>query len=471
MPDPIADFMNDPTQPIEFAELFLADPRVTVDSEGLIWKPMLRTGTWVEGPNGRPFKVVAGKGSDHRKQIVGIQDVYEAFMDGAHENVTVPLTHDDRTDENTGFVRKMRVHVGDDGSTWLLGGHDFTEPDIREKVLRGTIPNSSAGLRFDYRRREDGKHYPAVMRHNALTPHPLMNRLAPFGVNADESQDTYNLHSLQFSETPVEDDVLREYWQKMQSVMTDTSMPVMDRVDAVKKIISETPALSEDSTSAPSENISNTSTAGEEPRMADENKNENENGTGAPPATPPVSTTPPVAETNPFVLAEDPQFKALEAENKKLRDERAQDKAQLDQLLAGQRKTSADAAVTALKGMGFTEENGCSEFLQEIHKIYLADQGEAVILLADEEGAAPRPVGAIDLVTRLIGKLPKKDDGTLAMLAEQATDPLRRSHETKPPREGEEEHKPSSEEDTDAVFAEMFPGRVVPAASNGNAAN
>src|SRR5690606_25969324 len=103
----------------------------------------------------------------------------------------------------TGFINRLRVRPGSDGVHYLMAGHRFTENDIERKVLNGRIANTSVGLEFDYVRKEDGKRFPVVLRHVALTNRPWINRLTPFGVNA--SEEDYNIFSMQFSE-PLEDE-------------------------------------------------------------------------------------------------------------------------------------------------------------------------------------------------------------------------------------------------------------------------
>lgn len=205
----LSDDDSDDEQTVVVKEMFLASPVVEEDAEGLIWKPIIHEGVWVNPNGGAPLKVVAGHSSDPRK-AVGMADLVDAFNDGAVQHVTVPKTHEDKVDENTGYVKKVKLAVVN-GVKTLLGGHEFTEPDIKEKVKRGSIPNSSGGIRFNHQVREaDGtvKRYPAVLLHNALTPRPWLSRLAPFGVNASESEENFAVEGLEFSEPLASDDVI-----------------------------------------------------------------------------------------------------------------------------------------------------------------------------------------------------------------------------------------------------------------------
>ena len=165
------------------------------------WKPVLRSGRWEAGPNGKPLQVIPGR-SVNQRSAIGLQDIVDNF--DKIEHVTIPLSHDDKVDENTGFIRKLKIAKhGDDH--FLMAGHDFTELDVKAKVERGTIPNTSCGLEFDYTR-ETGDKLPVVLKHVALTHRPYINRLTPFSVNASEDASDYEMEALQFSEpTPAEE--------------------------------------------------------------------------------------------------------------------------------------------------------------------------------------------------------------------------------------------------------------------------
>lgn len=187
-------------EPQLLAEMYFDGSEVK-EEDGLIYKTLLREGNWKysPGPNqkpiARPITVVKDGPSDGSKLIVSIGEIKSNFDVGAVEHVTIPETHDDKVSENTGFVRKMRVGQDEDGRTILEAGFDFTEPEIKEKVQRGTIANTSAGILFDYIRKEDGKKYNAVVAHAALTNHPWLTGMKPFGVTASE-----NLRVVAFSE-------------------------------------------------------------------------------------------------------------------------------------------------------------------------------------------------------------------------------------------------------------------------------
>lgn len=184
-------------------EVFLADGGETVeDKDGLIWAPLIRSGQFAlrPGPKGqkvrRPLKIVAGQSKDPLKEI-GLGDLTAAFYGDAVDYVTVPTSHGNSVLENTGFIRGMKVMkapitTGPKKGTkvpTLFGGYDFTEPDVKEKVKRGTIPGRSCGILYNYENTETGDSWPSVVEHVALTSKPWIKGMMPFGRKLSERPD------------------------------------------------------------------------------------------------------------------------------------------------------------------------------------------------------------------------------------------------------------------------------------------
>jgi predicted ABC-type ATPase len=166
------------TRVFDCTELFCEGESAML-KDGLVWKTVCRTGQWKLSPmpGGKPLVI--------DEEL--FDDVVAAFDEGAWEHVTVPLSHEDRTDENTGFVEKlMKVADPRRAGQWLLrAGIRFTEPEIKGKVLRGTIANTSVGVSMrGHHRTEDGRFWPRVLKHVALTNRPWLNGLEPFGSEA-----------------------------------------------------------------------------------------------------------------------------------------------------------------------------------------------------------------------------------------------------------------------------------------------
>jgi hypothetical protein len=182
------------------------------EEDGLVWKDILRTGQWTHTPTGggivkKELRIVDEGESDPANGIISLAEVYRNFNEGAVPYVTVPLS-DDTNDHkniarlNTGFVRKLKL-VKDGAVTKLRAGIDFTEPDVKGKVLRGTIPDVSAGIPFGVTRRSDNKFFGAVLDHVCLTRKPFIDKLSPFGLAASDGDDDLPVETWE-SEAPVE---------------------------------------------------------------------------------------------------------------------------------------------------------------------------------------------------------------------------------------------------------------------------
>jgi hypothetical protein len=186
------------------AELFFADKKESesiADSDGLIWKTFLREGSWKYSPgsdgkaNSKSLTIVKSGTSDPKKLIISMADIKKNFEVGTVQHVTVPLNHDNKVQENTGFVKKLRYGKDEKGRATLEAAIDFTELDIKEKIERGTIPNVSGGIHMNYIDKETGKKFNSVLGHVCLTPTPWIKGMKPFGVQTSE-----NLTVVGFSE-------------------------------------------------------------------------------------------------------------------------------------------------------------------------------------------------------------------------------------------------------------------------------
>lgn len=185
------------------AELFFTDAGGEVDSDGLVWKTFLREGTWAYSPGTgtklkKPLTITKSGKSDPDKLVISMAELKRNFDAGIIQHVTVPLSHEDRPHENTGFVKKLRYGKDAEGRTTLEAALDFTEPDIKEKIDRGTIPNVSGGIHLNYIDKEKGRKFASALGHIALTPKPWLQGMTPFGVKASE-----NLNVVGFSEEPL----------------------------------------------------------------------------------------------------------------------------------------------------------------------------------------------------------------------------------------------------------------------------
>lgn len=150
--------------------------------DGLIYKPICKTGTLALSP---------GPGqTDSEVPLELTDELFDQLVMSVEERafpyVTIPQTHENQMMENTGYIRSLVKRPSTDptdpeGTNVLWAGHQFTEPDVKEKVLRGTIPDTSIGVKFNYRNKRSGKLYPAALEHVALTHQPWVDGLDSFG--------------------------------------------------------------------------------------------------------------------------------------------------------------------------------------------------------------------------------------------------------------------------------------------------
>ena len=179
----------------------------TLDDKPVLWKDVMAEGMIARTPGLKekvPFKVIhAGRSSSRDGNItVSMSDLVEAYDAKAFQDVTIPDGHPkpdrvlpdgrvikgDSALNNTGYVRGLRVvkkrvkkpdgngpeiHV-------LQAALGFTEPDVAAKVKRGTVPNVSGGVFFDFVRKHDDRYFRAALNHVALTKQPWMQDLEPF---------------------------------------------------------------------------------------------------------------------------------------------------------------------------------------------------------------------------------------------------------------------------------------------------
>jgi hypothetical protein len=179
---------------IVLCELFLTDAMDFAIEDGVMWKTIMREGQWKLSPGPgqkpveKPITVVKDGVSDPQKLVISMSELIQNFKDGAIEHVSIPTSHENKVIQNTGFIRDLRLKKDAQGRWMLQGATDFTEPDVKGMAERGTIANISAGVLFDYLRKEDGKKFGAVLEHAALTNKPWLSGMTPFGM-ADEGTE------------------------------------------------------------------------------------------------------------------------------------------------------------------------------------------------------------------------------------------------------------------------------------------
>jgi hypothetical protein len=138
------------------SEIHLADTDQT-EEDGFVYKEILRTGEWPAIPTragqiNKPLRVVRDGASSRDNGTISLSEILSNFQAGAIPRVQVPLsdTRDDHPDDitrvNTGFVRELFIKDEEDGISKLVAKIEFTEPDVKEKALRGTYADVSSGI-------------------------------------------------------------------------------------------------------------------------------------------------------------------------------------------------------------------------------------------------------------------------------------------------------------------------------------
>lgn len=200
-PAPAGPPAADPEMRLVLLSQSLAQPlhQGTEDDDGLVWKIACKTGTLALSPGPGQIDV------EEPLILTGelFRDMKQSFDEQAFPHVTVPETHANGPLENTGYVRAVEVLdydavmsdprvtekareviAGDPADTeYLLCGVEFTEPDVKQRALNGSIPDTSIGVKFGYRAKRTGKLFRAAFEHLNLTPVPWVDGLPAFGLS------------------------------------------------------------------------------------------------------------------------------------------------------------------------------------------------------------------------------------------------------------------------------------------------
>jgi hypothetical protein len=162
------------------------------EENGYVLKEILRTGEWPVIPTAAglirmPLRIVRDGRSDFTRGLIAMSELVENFNNGAIPNVQIPLADRARDDHirdgnlarvNTGFVREVWIEDQDDGISKLVAKMEFTEPDVKERALRGTFADVSPGI--PWRVFSRGRRYGACLEHVCITNSPFQDGLGPF---------------------------------------------------------------------------------------------------------------------------------------------------------------------------------------------------------------------------------------------------------------------------------------------------
>lgn len=181
------------------------------EEEGFIVKEILRTGEWPVIPTrggkvNKPLRIVRDGVSDKEEGRIAMQELVANFKAGALDRVQIPLSnttddHKNITATNTGYIRDLWITDEGDQSK-LVAKMEFTEPEVKDKVLRGTYADVSCGIPWHLTSR--GKEFGAVLEHVAITNRPFIDGLGPFLALSDGEVD--DLEVAHFGDTPSVED-------------------------------------------------------------------------------------------------------------------------------------------------------------------------------------------------------------------------------------------------------------------------
>jgi len=388
------DFLNDfelGAEDSQLSEVYLADGDIDEGDNGLIWKEILREGEWAyrPGPGQKPIpvplKVVSGKASS--KTEIGMADLLEAFNEGAVDHVTVPTSHEDRPHENTGHVRELKIK-GENGKFKLLAGIEFTEPEIKSKVMRHTIANTSAGIIFDYIRKDSGKDYRQVLGHVALTNKPWINGMEAFGMSPDVD--------MVFSDDQITPFILTDdVDEDVKNAYTEFSP---EEIQALKDLAvnalgdSNSPNDQKETSDDNKKEATEVSMAEKEEGKTEETRQEETSNDPAPDA----------------VISEETRQQLLSEVAEKFKSEQAEKDAENKDLRKKVHAMEVDKRIGELKEEGYSDYPG---LLKEIRSVMLADDGSETLTLSESVDGEEKEISlsVTGAVERIITALPKQD--------------------------------------------------------------
>lgn len=443
----VVPLLSEETKPMEIAELYCSAAPGT-EEDGLFWKDALPVGTLALSPGydgkpiHKPLRVVEGH-SDDPANAIGLEDLMDAFDDNAIQHVTVPLSHADKPQENTGFVRKLRI-----GETKVRGkvvkalqcGIEFTDSVIRNKAHEGSIANVSVGVGFDYLRKDDGKQYPAVLKHLALTNKPWVPGMAPFGLAEDDNATIIPMFSEStVDQVPVKWDSTRGLFGRREALVAQVeamgekyelldydgdSALVLDQetgqASAVPYLITEGAITLTADAALPIEADVPGLVPSDSPGEGEGEEEQVDANVEAHSGDNPTSDAPddtPGAQLKRAQDARDEQLRnsnTPEGGDKQMSDpvtimglsenEVKARLARFDELEKKDRTRSVDDRIEALKSLGLSELPG---FLKKVRQLLLADNGRTSLVLSED--GTERGLSVTDVVNELVDALPTKD--------------------------------------------------------------
>jgi hypothetical protein len=248
-------------------------------------------------------------------------------------------------------------------------------------VKNGSIANTSVGLFYDYIRKEDGRKFPIALAHVALTNHPWINGMQPFGMSESENLEINSLEFSEKEENKIENATLigtfngNEYLIPLKYASTATGTVNFTMTSSEHWIKKET---SEEQVPR------NSKKGGKMPKNLEELEG--------------LGLADDVAEKVAELLQKkEEELTARETELEELRQRETQ-------LAEDIRKGEVEKRIDELKDLGLSDQPG---FLKVVRQVLLSDTGENSLTLSEDGNS--KSVSFTDVVNDLIDALPKKE--------------------------------------------------------------
>jgi hypothetical protein len=439
--------MNEPEYTL--SELYCAANDVAEDDDSIV-KTVLRTGRWryspepgTQRPIDKPINVIDGHSDDPSKAI-GLGDIIDSFNQNAKDHVTVPLSHNNKVNENTGFIKDLFVDDDPDnpGNKLLKAKFNFTDPEIKEKVKNGSIANTSVGLFFDYIRKQDGKKFKTALDHVALTNSPWIDGMEPFGITASEETEVKEVQSLEFAEPQKEEseetgDTTPTDDEPKTGLSEDGSTETVETPEEPPKVKPKVYVLRAKEVKLSAEEELKQAQQRRELRLSQtKNKHTNKRGN---------SMSDSVLEG--LELADDVRSELETALAEKQEADRL--RTEIETLRRDNRSRKVDDRVAELKEIGFDSQPALLAYVRQV--LLSDDEGTALLLSEDgEAGKKDSKLSAAEVVNGFIDRLPKTD-GKINF-GEQATNVL---GDERPATDATNENK-SAKEKADAARTWLY---------------
>lgn len=437
----------------QFHEIYLS-AAPAVEKDGKVIKGILRTGEWDVTPTGagrlsKPLRIVKEGKSDPVEGVIALNELVENFgPNGPIKRVQIPLSdkkNDDHIKDgnlarvNTGFVD--RVWIEDDEEdpnvAHLMGEFNFTEPDVKEKALRGTYADVSAGIPFHISK--DGKQYNAVLEHVCITNNPFVDNLKPYLLASDspvtEDSNVEIVHHI-LADTSAEQSSEEEAPSVEEHVLVEAGQHALpDRyIDGYDVEVQDGKLIVVNKMSGATWNAPYTTDEDGDPVVTEFKEWE-----ALEDREPVVEQTAPDADTQPVVDVPATGHDELDSARRMRAEALAasahtittngdshmgqiskeklnslgftdEQRAFVESIVESSeknekkaRETEVDARVEELKEMGFSDRPSFLKFYREIH--LSDDGGPAAILMSDDGGDATEAVSAKDILDRAIDAL------------------------------------------------------------------